>query len=174
MKFLNSLLALFKKLNITKRSKNKAQCFEIANTALSSFRPNEIIDKDIFLQYSRRALLNAIAFCLYFDHTPKDWEFVRIFNLLETTKREIEARGTNIGTSLDFMYADKPQSTKNCAGWRELEKFNSGSVFGSRIVIQDTLSNFQTPQGCKALLTTQIKIKTNLKRNTRRKNNNAE
>lgn len=155
MKFLNLLLALFKKLNITKRSKNEARCFEIANKALNSFRFNEIIDKDPFLQYSRHALLNAIVFCLYFDHTPDDWEFVRVFNLLEKTKQEIETCGTNIETSLNFMYADKAQSTKNHAGQRELEKFKSGSAFGSRIVIQDILSNFQTPQGCKTLLTHQ-------------------
>ena len=42
-------------------SAKEAYCYKIANAALSNFQPNKMVDRDPFLKYCRRTLVNYSA-----------------------------------------------------------------------------------------------------------------
>ena len=142
--FIQKIFSFFQK----SFSAKEAYCYKIANAALSNFQPNKMVDRDPFLKYCRRALVNSIAFCLYFEHTPSDLEFVRVFNLLEKAKQEIELSRSNAETSLKFMYANTDPSHRKHAGWRELETFNNAAPLAAHAAIQDVLLNFHALREC--------------------------
>ena len=149
----------FKRKNLFGKMNDDIDCLRLAKDITKDFRRNEYFSHydyvtqdedgesyiahnspDPFMTRARDALMNAIVFSLCWKHEPKDFEFVRIHNMLLKAKEELSLFGYS--ESLDNMYKGQGSEKLNHTGKREYEIFKIAAGQGQYIVINNVLENF--------------------------------
>ena len=149
-----ALIKFFKRNNVFGVMNDDITCLKVAQSLLNNFKPNEIRASDPFFHRAEKALVNAIVFCLHFDHTPDDWEFVRVMNLLEKAREE--AKHLESDSCLIWMFAKENEEKPKHTGQRELDIFLMAAGSARYEVINDILQNLKTPNRCKKMLSDAI------------------
>lgn len=147
--FMERSINFFKRHNFFGRMNKDIDCLKLAEMVLDRFQPSQILDSDPFLGRSRRTLLNAIVFFLYYERDPDDLDFIRVINLLRSALEQTQMGW--VKTHLDCLYEPDNGSKRQHTGHRELELFKMTPPHAAHLVIDSVLQNLKTPIECKNL-----------------------
>lgn len=148
-------IKFFKRHNAFGLMTDDIACLKVAQSLMNNFKPHETRASDPFFRRAEQALVNAIVFCLYFDHSPDDGEFVRVMNLLEKAREEAKYPGSD--SCLVWMFAKETEKKPEHTGQRELDIFLMAAGSARYEVVDDILRNIKTPGNCKKMLSYAIK-----------------